>query len=147
MMYNMFLRTCNSYKTVIITVILFPSMNPMGQVFLSNSAQVYISPSTIVCTNGGAEFSGGELINQGNFRITKNSNLTNSGNFIITDSNLTQGNWFYEVEQDWINNANFICGNSTVELYGNDQQFITSDFGVNTTFHNLVLSYPNPECL
>jgi gliding motility-associated-like protein len=53
---------------------------------------------------------------------------------------LTQGNGFYEVEQDWINNANFICGNSTVELYGNDQQFITSDFGVNTTFHNLVLS-------
>jgi len=140
MMYNMFLRRCNSYKTVIITVILFPSMSSMGQVFLSNSAQVYISPSTIVCTNGGAEFSGGELINQGNFRITKNSNFTNSGNFIITDSNLTQGNGFYEVEQDWINNANFICGNSTVELYGNDQQFITSDFGVNTTFHNLVLS-------
>lgn len=129
-----------SYKKLLVIVFLFRTLNPMGQIMFSNSAIMYVSPSTIVCSNGGVEFSGGELINHGDFRITKNSNLLNAGDFKINNSNLTSGNGLYHVEQDWINNADFTCLNSTVELYGNTQQFITSDFAIATVFHNLNLS-------
>jgi len=125
---------------ILFLFILNISLSVTGQILISDSAIVYISPSTILCSNGGVEFSGGELINQGNFRITKNSNLSNEGNFKISDSNLTYGNGLYQIEQDWINNANFTCLNSTVELYGNTEQFITSDFSITTIFHNLNLS-------
>lgn len=129
-----------SHKKLLVIVFLLRTLNPIGQILFSNSAILLVSPSTIVCSNGGVEFSGGELINHGDFRITKNSNLLNAGNFKMSDSNLTSGNGLFQVEQDWINNANFTCLNSTVELYGNTQQFITSDFAIATVFHNLNLS-------
>ena len=97
-----------SHKKLLVIVSLLRIISPWSQIFYSNSAIMYVSPSTIVCSNGGVEFSGGELINHGKFRITKSSNLPNAGDFKMSDSNLTYGNGLFQVEQDWINNADFL---------------------------------------
>ena len=100
----------------------------MAQILVSHDVSIVITSSAIVNVNGGTNFSGGELINDGILQITKNSIFPNPGDFKISDSNNTSGNGFYKIEQDWINNAFFECSNSTVELYGNTEQFITNVF-------------------
>lgn len=111
-----------------------------SQILFANDETFFINSNTVVCSNGGAKFSGGELINDGILKITKNSSFPNPGDFEISDSNNTSGSGFYAIEQDWINNAFFECLTSTVELYGNTQQYIRSDIGASTLFHNLVLT-------
>jgi gliding motility-associated-like protein len=112
----------------------------MAQILVSHDVSIVITSSAIVNVNGGTNFSGGELINDGTLKITKNSNFPNPGDFEISDSNNTSGNGLYKIEKNWINNAFFECSNSTVELYGNAEQYITSDLGTSTLFHNLVLT-------
>jgi len=124
---------------ILISTFCLPSFL-MAQILVSNDISIVITSSAVVHVNGGTNFSGGELINDGILQITKNSIFPNPGDFEISDSNITIGNGFYLIEQDWINNAFFECSNSTVELYGNTQQHITSDIGTSTLFHNLVLT-------
>lgn len=112
-----------------------------GQIFFSNGALLSISSGAIVQVNGGAELAQTTtLTNQGSVTITKNSTFPNPGTFKIGTNAIVSGNGFYLVEQDWVNNGTFNFGTSTVTLFGNTQQFITSNNGVSTVFNNLVLT-------
>ncbi|WP_294677861.1 gliding motility-associated C-terminal domain-containing protein [uncultured Fluviicola sp.] len=112
-----------------------------GQIFFSNGALLSISSGAIVQVNGGAELAQATtLTNQGSVTITKNSTFPNPGTFKIGANASASGNGFYLVEQDWVNDGMFNFGTSTVTLFGNTQQFITSTNGVSTVFNNLVLT-------
>jgi gliding motility-associated-like protein len=112
-----------------------------GQVMTSEGGQIHVSPGGILHCNGGITLNGSTtLTNDGELVATKNSALPQPGNFRIQGTSAVNGNGNYRVEQDWINNATFIAQNSTVFLYGNTEQFVTSDNGTATTFHNLTLT-------
>lgn len=116
-------------------------VSSFGQIFFSNGALLSISAGAIVHVNGGAELAQTTtLTNQGSVTITKNSTFPNPGTFKIGANASAGGNGFYLVEQDWVNNGTFNFGTSTVTLFGNTQQFITSTNGVSTVFNNLVLT-------
>lgn len=124
---------------VLVSTFYLPSFL-IGQILVSNNVPIKINSSAVVFVNGGVQFSKGELINNGILQVTKDSNFPNPGVMQISDSNATSGNGLYKIEQDWINNAFFECSNSTVELYGNTEQHITSDIGTSTLFHDLILT-------
>lgn len=112
-----------------------------GQIFFSNGALLSVSSGAIVQVNGGAELAQTTtLTNQGSVTITKNSTFPNPGTFKIGANAAVSGNGFYLVEQDWVNDGTFNFGTSTVTLFGNTQQFISSTNGVSTVFNNLVLT-------
>lgn len=112
-----------------------------AQIFYSNGATVFVSNGAIVQCNGGMTIDNtSNMTNDGAVTITKNSTLLLPGTFTINNASAVQGNGTYRVEQDWINNATFTAGTSTVELFGNTQQFITSTNATVTTFHNLNLT-------
>lgn len=112
-----------------------------AQVFYSDAASVFISANGIVQCNGGATFTGsGTATNNGSLYVTKNATSAGAGNLTITSGASVQGNGDYYVEQDWINNANFLAQGSTVHLYGNTEQLITSANGTETQFNVLKLS-------
>lgn len=111
-----------------------------AQIFYSNGATIAITPGAVVWCNGGATIDNtSDLNNDGSLTITKNSSFPLPGTLTINASSAVHGSGTYQVEQDWINNATFVANNSTVRLYGNTQQFITSANGTVTTFHNLTL--------
>lgn len=112
-----------------------------AQILFSNGGQIFVSNGAIMITNGGTEIANGsDFINNGTFTVTLNSTLPTPGDFIINGASNVSGDGLYRVEQDWINDATFIAGNSEVELYGNTQQFITSMNGTVTTFNDLTLT-------
>lgn len=112
-----------------------------GQIFFSNGALLSVSSGAIVQINGGTELAQTTtLTNQGSVTITKNSTFPNPGTFKIGANASASGNGFYLIEQDWVNDGMFNFGTSTVTLFGNTQQFITSTNGVSTVFNNLVLT-------
>jgi gliding motility-associated-like protein len=99
------------------------------------------SPGSVFFSNGGVEIrNNSQFTNDGSFTVTKNSTLDEIGNFIINTNATVSGNGFYKVEQDWINDAQFNCGTSTVELFGNTQQLLKSNSNISTTFNNLILT-------
>jgi len=109
-----------------------------SQVFFSSGCTVYVSNGALVHVNGGCTIDQtSTLTNQGEITI---ASALQPGTFTINNASNVLGDGLYRVQQDWINNANFSGGNSTVELFGNTQQFITSLNGTITTFHNLTLS-------
>ncbi len=111
-----------------------------AQIFYSNGATVHVTTGGVLHCNGGLTLDNTSgFINDGTTNVTKNSTLPLSGTMTI-NSGSSSGNGYYAVEQDWINNSVFVGGTSTVELYGNTQQFITSVNGTITTFHNLTLT-------
>ena len=111
-----------------------------SQIFFSNGATIQINSGATVTTNGGTEITNGStLTNDGTLLITKNSSLPSPGNFEFNSGASINGNGLYQVEQDFINDATFNAGTSTVELFGNTQQFITSTTLTATTFNNLNL--------
>ncbi|MEO5643731.1 MAG: gliding motility-associated C-terminal domain-containing protein [Bacteroidia bacterium] len=111
-----------------------------AQIFYSNGATVHVTTGGILHCNGGLTLDvNSNFTNDGATNVTKNSTLPLSGTMTI-NSGSSAGNGYYKVEQDWINNSVFIGGTSTVELYGNTQEFITSTNGTVTTFHNLLLT-------
>jgi len=125
---------------VLLLALLSPFFS-MGQILYSNGALISISSGAIVQVNGGAELAQtSTLTNNGSTTITKNSTLPIPGTFKIGNNASVSGNGFYRVEQDWINNGIFNFGTSTVTLFGNTQQFITSTNGVSTVFNNLILT-------
>jgi gliding motility-associated-like protein len=112
-----------------------------AQIVYSNGATVSIASGAVVFVNGGMNISNtSSLSNNGDLTITKNSLLPLAGSFNIDNGSNVSGNGTYEVEQDWINSALFVAGNSNVKLFGNTQQFITSNNSTITTFNNLELS-------
>ncbi len=113
-----------------------------AQIFYNNGAVVWTGPTSIVQINGGLEnnssTSNGDIEHNGQMWVTLNSSLPNPGDVTLNNNSTLHGNGYYNVEQDWVNNATFTANNSTVELYGNLQELITGT--VVTTFHNLILS-------
>lgn len=124
--------------------VLLASVCPLlsfGQMFYSNGALISISSGAIVQVNGGVELAQTtNLRNDGSVTITKNSTFPIPGTFEIGINSTVDGNGFYLVEQDWINDGIFNSGTSTVTLFGNTRQFITSNNGVATVFNNLILT-------
>jgi gliding motility-associated-like protein len=111
-----------------------------AQIFYSNGATVHVTTGGLLHCNGGLTLDNTSIFtNDGATNVTKNSTLPLNGTMTI-NSGSSSGNGYYRVEQDWINNSVFVGGTSTVELYGNTQQFITSTNGTVTTFHNLTLT-------
>ncbi|HEU4716208.1 MAG TPA: gliding motility-associated C-terminal domain-containing protein [Bacteroidia bacterium] len=112
-----------------------------AQIFYSNGATVAVTTGAVVWCNGGATLDNTtNFTNNGSF-TTANSTTpaVMPGTFTIDNSSAAQGNGTYQVEQDWVNNATFVDGTSTVRLFGNTQQFITSTNNTVTTFNNLTL--------
>jgi len=129
-------------KIYIITSLAFFITSPcllFAQVFYNNGATVWTGPTSIIGINGGLEnkssgLFNGDIEHNGDMIIRSNP-ATSFGNVTLSNNSVMRGNGTYHVEQDWVNNATFTANSSTVELYGNLQQFIT---GTNvTTFHNL----------
>lgn len=112
-----------------------------SQIATSNGAILHFSTGAIVQVNGGFVIDNtSSLSNNGNLTVSKNSTLPLAGTISIQGTSAVSGDGVYRIEQDWINDANFIGGASTVELFGNTQQFITSTNNTVTTFNNLTLS-------
>jgi gliding motility-associated-like protein len=111
-----------------------------AQIFYSNGATVAVTTGGVLHCNGGLTLDNtSNFTNDGSVNVTKNSTFPLAGTMTI-NSGSSAGNGYYKVEQDWINNSVFVGGTSTVELYGNTQQFITSINGTVTDFHNLKLT-------
>ncbi|MNK05559.1 hypothetical protein D3C87_234420 [compost metagenome] len=120
--------------------ILYP-LHTFSQTWYSNGAFVTITSGGSIHINGGAELAQiSTVLNNGSVRITKNSTFSLPGTFTIGSNSNVTGDGDYFVEQDWINDGIFDFGTSTVTLFGNTQQFITSNNGTPTIFNNLVLT-------
>lgn len=112
-----------------------------SQILYSNGATVTMTTGSQVKVNGGTSLAGNSSWhNNGEITITENSSVPLPGTLTIGSSSLVSGNGNYFVEQDWINDGTFTGGNSTVTLYGNSEQFISSTNGTITQFNNLVLT-------
>lgn len=119
---------------------LFAPFVSKAQIVYTNGATVSVGPGAVVWANGGINISNASSFsNNGTITTTKNSTLPLAGSFNMENSSNVSGNGTYEVEQDWINSATFNAGSSTVKLFGNTRQFITSNNGTATTFNNLEL--------
>ncbi|MCE3277987.1 MAG: domain containing protein [Bacteroidetes bacterium] len=108
----------------------------------NNGAMIYAGPSAIIHVNGGFQNDGAAgttpvFENNGTMTI---ANSGTPGTVRLTNASVLQGNGTYNIEQDWINDASFIPGTSTVILYGDLQQFITSTNATFTSFNNLTLT-------
>ncbi len=120
--------------------LVFP-LRASAQILFSNGSQLVVTNGGNIITNGGAELANAtDLVNNGQFWVTKNSTLPAPGNFTINSGTNVSGDGIYRVEQDWINNANFSADNSLTELYGDTEQLITSTNGTITTFNDLLLT-------
>jgi gliding motility-associated-like protein len=129
----------HKYPLLAAAFALFAIADVHSQIMYSNGATIAVTPGGILWCNGGLTLDNtSNFTNDGSVTVTKNSSFALPGTFTI-NSGAAQGNGTYQIEQDWINNASFVANNSTVRLYGNTQQFITSINGTVTTFHNLTL--------
>lgn len=112
-----------------------------AQTLYSNGGTVYVNNGGTLFCNGGMTLSNTtQFTNNGAVTTTKNSTLSQPGNFEITSGTVVSGNGTYRVEQNWINDAAFNGGTSEVELFGNTEQFISSNNNTITTFNDLVLT-------
>lgn len=128
-------------KIYVITIgVQFIHFLTQAQILTTNAVTVSISPGAIVWVNGGMNVANTSVLsNNGTLSITKNSTLPIAGTFNMQNNSSVSGNGIYNVEQDWVNSAVFNAGTSKVRLNGNTQQFITSNNGTITTFHDLEL--------
>lgn len=128
------------------TLLVFLITSPcclFSQIFYNNGATIWTGSQSIIGINGGLEnnssTSNGDFEHNGQMWVTLNSTLyPNPGDVTLNNNSTLHGNGYYNVEQNWVNNATFTADNSTVELYGNLQEMITGT--VVTTFHNLTLT-------
>lgn len=126
--------------TMLILSVYFPAQS-FGQILFSNGATVSVTTGGLLHVNGGIELSGSSgLTNAGQITTTKLSTFLDPGTLTIGTTSTVSGNGAYNVEQDWINDGVFNFGSSTVTLFGNTQQLITSNNSVSTTFNNLILT-------
>jgi hypothetical protein len=132
-------------KTILTTVFglfaVFSFFESFAQTFSSNGQIIHVSAGGILHINGGAVISNNsQLTNSGTIRTTINSTLGIPGDFQLLSNSTAQGSGTYEVEQNWVNDATFTANNSTVLLYGNNEQLITSNNSTSTAFNNLTLT-------
>lgn len=116
---------------------------PLGfsQIVTVNGADIIFTNGSVVTSNGGLTIeNGANCTNNGELTVTKNSTLPSAGNFTLNAASSADGSGSYSIEQNWINNGAFSGDNSTVNLYGNTEQLITSSNGTITEFNNLTLS-------
>jgi gliding motility-associated-like protein len=127
------------YLTCAVALSMITAMH--AQIFYSNGAQLTVTAGGVFHCNGGITFDqASSVTNDGTITTTTNSTLPLAGTLTIDNTSTVQGSGDYNVEQDWVNNATFTGGNSTVTLFGNTEQFITSTNGTVTTFNNLTLT-------
>ena len=128
-------------RKILILLALLIQQSAESQIFVANGAIVKVNIGAVVQSNGGFSLSSStNFTNEGTITISKNSTLPLPGTISIRSSSVVNGNGNYRIEQDWINDATFIADNSNVEFFGNTQQFITSNIGISTTFHDVVLT-------
>jgi gliding motility-associated-like protein len=120
----------------------FTNSSSAQNILFNNGALVYTAPAAIVQVNGGFQndgTSGTSPVFENNGTMTI-ANSGTPGTVRLTNGSTLQGDGTYKVAQDWINDATFTADNSTVQMNGNTQQFITSTTAVVTTFNNLTLN-------
>lgn len=111
-----------------------------AQILSSNGGTIFINNGGQIHCNGGVELNNSSTFtNNGQLRTTKNSTGILAGTLSNNTASNMDGSGNYFVEQDWVNNANFTANSSSVYLYGNTEQLITSTNGTNTEFNNLIL--------
>lgn len=129
------------YLTLPGALLLLASVSLNAQVFTSNGATFVVTNGGVFHCNGGITIdNASNVTNNGTITTTRNSTAALPGTLTINNASTVSGNGSYNVEQNWVNNATFNGGNSTVTLFGNLQQLITSTNGTITTFNNLVLT-------
>jgi len=112
-----------------------------AQIITVNGASITLTSGSVVYSNGGCTLTNGAaLTNNGDLTVTKNSSTPTPGTFKIGTASNANGSGNYAVQQDWINDGVFTANNSTVRLYGNTQQFISSNNGTITEFNTLILT-------
>lgn len=112
-----------------------------AQTLHSNGGTIYINNGGVLYCNGGIELTNNSaLTNNGDLTTTKLSTFSIPGNYEILSSSTSSGDGNYHVEQNWVNDAQFNGGQSSVVLYGNTEQLITSSNGTVTVFNDLILN-------
>lgn len=125
---------------IILLLALLPNII-FSQILFSDGATIFVNNGGILTSNGGfSAANGSNLTNDGSIRVTKNSTLSLPGTFTLNTASIVSGDGLYEIEQDWINDATFNAETSTVKLYGNTEQYITSTNNTITEFNNLILT-------
>ena len=127
---------------IIVLYVLFSFKSKAQQIFFNNGALVQVNSGAIVKINGGAENSNsGTITNEGLFYVSVDG-FAGSGSLTLSNASQTQGSGTYYIDQDWVNNANFTCNSSEVQLTGlGNTQLITGSQV--STFYDLTLSSPN----
>lgn len=129
-------------KKIKLTLLCFSSIF-LGytQILYSDGATIQINNGAILYCNGGVSLSNTtQLVNDGELTTTKNSTLAQAGDFYIDAGTTVSGDGLYYIEQDWINDGFFNGDDSEVILYGNTQQFITSNNNTATVYNHLTLT-------
>lgn len=129
------------YSFSLAALFLLASPSLTAQIFYSNGATFVVTTGGVFHVNGGITIDQTSAVtNDGVITTTKNSSAALPGTLTIDNGSAVQGNGDYNVEQDWINDATFTAGTSSVTMNGNTQQFITSTNGTVTTFNDLTLT-------
>lgn len=133
--------TMSQFKGLSFAVLLLYTPYSISQIAYSNGATVSMTNGCIVHCNGGIRLAGNSSFNnEGDLTVTKLSTLPQQGNYMIDAGSTASGSGNYRVEQDWINDGTFTADGSTVYLYGNTEQLITSTNGTVTIYNNLTLT-------
>ena len=132
----------NKTITITLAVILQTiSAHFFSQTLVTNGATLFVNSGGILACNGGLSITNAsQMTNNGDIFVTKNSTNLLPGTLTNNTASNLSGNGTYKVEQDWINDAIFSAGASTVNLYGNTEQFITSTNNTISEFNNLILT-------
>lgn len=129
------------YLTLSGALLMLGSASLHAQIFTSNGATFVVTSGGMFYCNGGVTFdNASNVTNNGVIITTKNSTAPVPGTLTIDNGSTVSGDGDYDVEQDWVNDATFNGGLSEVTLFGNTQQFITSNNGTVTTFNDLTLT-------
>lgn len=131
-----------SFAMLVLAGYLATSSFAQPTILFNNGAQFYTGTTAILHLNGGFQNDNSAAtvnVFENNGIMTIASSGT-PGSVFLTTNSILQGNGTFLVEQNWINDAFFIAGSSTVNFNGSLQEFITSTTSTNTTFNNLVLT-------
>ena len=110
-------------------ILILLSLNIFGQTLYNNGAQISINDGGILSVMGDVQNNTGTLQNNGD--ITVQGSITNNDDLRGVGVNAQ-----YQLTGDWINNASFTAGQSTVLMNGQNQLISGSQ---ESTFYNLVL--------
>lgn len=116
-------------------------LSAQSVILFNNGATFYTDAAAHLQVNGKFQndttIAGNYFIHHGTMVL---KGYSTPGSIVLRANSTLRGNGTYKVEQDWINDATFIADSSTVNLYGNTQQYITSNNSTATTFNDLILS-------